>query len=90
MKKLKMPKVEITKMWSCDRVREMCIRMNFYTCGNNKEYEEMLDYVYEHKTPDDSDIYTVAVDILNHSKDQTLGNIMYSLVRDCVHTFYEF
>lgn len=91
MKKQKMPKtVKIERMWTASKVREMCIRMNLYTMGSNTEYSEMLDYVYEHKNPDNNDIYTVAIDILNHSEYQTLENVMFSLVRDCVYTFYEF
>ena len=83
--------IKTTKTWSSWDVRNMCVRENFYTCGNNEDYSKMLDYVNEHKNPEDMDIYIVAKDILKHTDEnlcQTMENIMFILANDVVKYFY--
>ena len=73
-------------------VRNMCIRENFYTCGNCEEYNKMLDYVFNHKNPELTDIYNVAKDILEHTDkelQQTIENIMFILANDVIRYFHE-
>lgn len=84
--------IKKSRAWSAMDVRSMCIRENFYTCGDCTAYMKMLDYVEEHKKdPEDMDIYLVANDILNHTSrelEQTVENIMFLLANDVIRYFY--
>ena len=54
------------RVWDTDSVRETCIRFEWYTQGNNRDYLKMLDFVDSHK-PTDNNISWVVEDIFNHS-----------------------
>ena len=43
-------------------VWEMCIEHEFYTCGDNEEYEHMFNMI-----KDGADMDTIAEDIVKHS-----------------------
>ena len=85
--------IKMTKNWSANDVRMMCIREGFYTEGTNEDYTKMLEFVDEHsENPEDIHIYAVADSILMHTskaKGQTLENIMYILANDVIKYFYE-
>lgn len=81
-------KIREIKKWNFSRVRDCCIINDFYTRGNNSEYEKMLDFVSTHK-PTLTNIYKVAKDICEHSYEQTIENIMFCLSADAINTFYE-
>ncbi len=81
------PMITSARRWSADDVRAACIRNNLYTCGDNEEYEAMLNSVDE-LDPTPESIYQVAKDIYDHSKNQTITNIMFILERETVYTFY--
>ncbi len=80
-------KIKSEKFWSWNRVREMCIRENFYTCGDCDEYDAMLTKVREN-APTDEMIYEIAKDINDHTKGQTVTNIMFIIANDVVKTSY--
>ena len=77
--------------WNFEDVMTMCIRHGYYTCGNNAQYEDMLEYVMTHKNPTDYDIFLVATDIFDHSTGDVTENvtdIMFNLYREVVTTFF--
>lgn len=81
------PDITIERMWDMSSVRRVCIEQNWYTCGDCEAYEKML-WTVEEMEPTTENIYRIAKDICEHSKNQTISNIMYSLRRDAVQTFY--
>ena len=66
-------KITESRWWSSQNVIDLCVRNNFYTCGSNREYESMLNFVREHE-PTVQNLYKVANDILCHSNDETNNN----------------
>ena len=64
-------KIKVEKMWNFWDVREMCVNHHWYTRGNNKEYNKMLDFVEKHK-PTLNNMIKVAEDIIKHSADSDL------------------
>ena len=76
------------RMWG--DVRTFCINHNYYTRGDNRAYQTMLDYVYDNK-PTTEAIEIVARDILKHSDDpeNTVTNVMFQLFREAVTVFFE-
>ena len=78
-----------------DKVRELCIRQNWYNAGNNQNYDDILEYAEGHNGTLE-DIRYIAEDIYNHTvsddwdsynKKDILENIAFHLVNDCCTTF---
>ena len=89
-------KVHANRYWSSDDVRSMCIRHDFYTCGDCEEYDMMLHYVQMLPDgPTERNLYLVALDIWNHSDEEVQYNlditdIMYYLEHETVQvSFWE-
>lgn len=80
--------IKTTRTWNSNEVREACIRCDFYTMGDNKSYSAMLDRVDELE-PTPEALYEIALDIVEHSDDQTVENVMFCLERYAVSTFYK-
>jgi len=85
---MKMPKIRERKIWSSMEVRNFCVRHDFYACGDNEDYETMLDFVRQN-APTTESLYLVAYDIAAHSEDQTVTNMMFLLSKETVMTFFE-
>lgn len=83
-----MKKFKEFRTWSTESVREACVNNNFYTRGNNEEYSHMLSWV-ERLYPNTENIQYIAENILEHSEDQTLSNIMFVLANRAVIISYE-
>ena len=91
-----MKKINVQKKWYAESVRGYCVRYGRYTCGNNNDYEKMLNFVKTHK-PTTNNIYKVACNIADHSnlnsygqtRTENIQSIMYDITKDCIHTFYE-
>ena len=89
---------ELRKLNSND-VRLLCIRHNYYTKGNNEQYGNLLESIYQNEMFNTTthDIVRIATDILEHSnldynmgsKNDYLKNIAFELFEIC-HTFLEF
>lgn len=81
---------ELTRVrtWNFWSVRDACIKNNLYTCGTSQEYDNMLDHV-SNLEPTTAALFHIAMDIVGHSEDQTVTNIMYILERDAVITTFE-
>lgn len=76
-----------------DDVRTMCIKNEMCTKCNCKQYDELLNQCnFEFKNFEIVKIklYEIAKLIYNYSNEQTIENIMFCLMRDCVLTFFEF
>lgn len=87
------------KQWSSSDVWQMCIKHDFYTCGNNAEYEKMLDFV-SNNSYSLKNAYYVARDIAKHSDLTTYGymlnstepevieHILWAIGNEATNTFY--
>ncbi len=82
------PEIEINRTWNIDSVRNTCIKNSLYTQGTSEEYEHMLSWV-KRLYPNTENLYFIANDIMNHSEEQTITNIMFLLEREAVTTTYE-
>lgn len=76
------------RMWYSDDVRRACIRNDLYTRGDNEAYSKMLEFIDKHE-PTTKAMYLAAVDIAEHSKDQTITNVMFILESEAVITTFE-
>ena len=54
------------RTWSSNSVRDICIKLGWYTNGDSDDYSNLLDFVDSHK-PTDRNINWVVEDIFNHS-----------------------
>lgn len=88
-----------TKIFS-DKVRSLCIKDNYYTMGNNEQYENLLfNLCDESKSITLKQIEKIADDILQHSdwekKAKSYGCdydflkicLMENLINECCYTF---
>lgn len=75
------------KLWNMHDMRSACIRNNLYTMGSNEEYSEMLMNI-EKLYPTLTTIQSIAQNILDHSEDQSLTNIMYIIANEVVKTCF--
>ena len=80
--------IDRIRRWSGNSVREACIRNNLYTRGDNEAYSAMLDRV-DRNPPTTKAMYITAKDIAEHSRDQSITNVMFILERECVITTFE-
>ena len=86
------------KFWYSDKVRNVCTSNYWYTMGNCREYEEMLEYVNDNKHPNIDNLLTVAYDIYFHTdttelfgtstEEEVICHIMTILNRDAVLTVF--
>lgn len=82
-----------TKRMSATKLREMCIEMDWYTCGDNDEFDALMAKTGDwNKNITPSDLYDMAADIIAHSSDKALDgmeitDVMFYLGR-IVYTFY--
>ena len=94
---LKLPTIKSNRRWDADDVRQMCIDNDYYTCGNNEAYSEMLQFVRTAE-PTNNNLFRVAYDIVEHSdfdfvfsddESDCIANVMFLLENKCVHTSFE-
>lgn len=80
---------EIRKL-SADALRSLCIRNNWYTMGDNKEYEYLLSMCDNENITTDN-IVEIATDIMEHSIDKSIRpftSYAFEVARICI-TFIE-
>lgn len=77
------------KHWDFMEVRQLCIKHDWYTCGDCSDYNNMLLFVSDNEATTEN-IARVARDIYEHSdtSDETITNIMCYLANDTVTTSY--
>lgn len=85
---MKTPNITINRTWTAGTVQQACINNDLYTAGDNEDYEHMLSWV-RRLYPDTENLYFVAEDIVKHSKDQTVTNVMFILEQEAVTTTFE-
>lgn len=69
--------LKFTRKWMSDDMAKLCLTYSWCTCMDCKQYEEMLDFVHEHK-PTNSNIEKVAAMIAAGSNhfDSTTAEFM--------------
>lgn len=72
---MQMLEMEKKIKWDSYQMRCYCMNRDFYTCGNNRQYEEMLRFVDTHE-PTEKNVELVAIDIISHSSS------LYSIFHD--------
>ena len=90
-------KYNLVTTMSANSVRAFCIKHQFYTRGDCKAYEKMLDYVSNHFDRVTTNIVArVAEDIINHTdmgrldtEDMDIESMMFLLDKECINRFYE-
>lgn len=83
-----MPEITVNRMWTVQSVMDVCIQNQLYTKGDSEQYECLLDRV-RNLYPSTENLYLIAKDIYEHSKEQTITNVMYLLEKDAVFTTFE-
>jgi len=84
-----------TRILSTAKLRSICIKYNWYTCGDNEQYAAMFAKLHDeegklvHMTTDK--LADIATDIYCHSDitDYTVEAIMAELARQCLYFFDE-
>jgi hypothetical protein len=72
-----------------DDLRQLCIRNNWYTCGNNEEYGKLLDTVDQCENVTTDVIASLAKNILEHSTtEQEIESICFDIAKIC-NSFFE-
>lgn len=73
-------------------IRTMCIKHKLCTCCNNEQYNNLLlscecetHNFYQLKIM----IYEIACKINDYSNHNSITNIMYLIMRECVNTLFE-
>ena len=84
---MKNPTITSKRQWSLSDVRRACIHNDLYTRGTNEAYSAMLNSIGTLE-PTPENIHRVAKDIYDHSRNQTITNIMFILEKEAVDTFY--
>lgn len=82
------PIITAHRKWSVESVMETCQKNHLYTCGTNRQYRCMLDSVY-FSDPTYENLYKIATDIVKHSEDQTVTNVMTILEKEAVTTTFD-
>lgn len=80
--------IKENKHWSVTGLRDMCIRHNLYNRGTNEAYNNLLDSLMLREVTI-QEMYEVAKNILEHTEDNTIENVMFLLNREAINTFYE-
>lgn len=80
--------IEERKMFA-DDLRRLCIRNNWFTRGNNDEYDTFLNMAKKENITTD-DIVELAEQIIEHSElaeEETITSIMFELASICHSLF---
>ena len=78
-----------------ERIRQMCIKRNLYTCGTCEDYSRMLNFARDADVTTEN-LIKIAQDIAEHSNLQAYGcsyresveNFIYVLANECVWRDY--
>lgn len=91
-------KITAFRNWSPDRMRKLCCEQGWFTCGTNKQYDEMMDYVRAHNASYE-DMAVVASMIIENSNNAyfadyddegLIAHIMYWIEKEVVITLFNF
>ncbi|MDR0947901.1 MAG: hypothetical protein LBM69_00110 [Lachnospiraceae bacterium] len=72
-----------------DDLRQLCIRNNWYTCGDNEEYGKLLDTADQCENVTADVIASLAKNILEHSTtEQEIESICFDIAKIC-NSFFD-
>lgn len=71
-----------------DNLRRLCIKQNWYTKGDNEEYQKLLDFADSLSNVTTDDIIKIAKDIIEHTAIKKyevipLEYVCFELIRTC-------
>lgn len=93
--------IRVRRWLDSSKVREMCIRYDYYTCGDCESYERMLRNADNIETETEmQEVKQIAIDIFDHSALSKRGcdnytakdcieGIMYGLLSECTELYVE-
>ena len=96
--------MKIERWLRSEKVRNMCIRYEYYTCGDCRAYERMLGMCDRISADDPNEVKRIAEDIYYHSRmseddddiyselyslEDNIAGIMYGLYNECMETLVE-
>lgn len=90
-----MKKYKETRYLSASKLRALCIERDWYTCGDNEEYEALFNRLHDEDGVeihlDTEKLAEIAQDIMDHSDitDYTITSVMFELARKCTVIFDE-
>ena len=71
-------------------VRNLCIKNNWYTCGDNEQYDYLLNTLCDKENITTQDMIIIATDIKTHSEtDASIAEIATALANISTTIFYE-
>ena len=92
-------KITTKRYLDTDKIRDLCIDNNYYTCGDCEEYSAMFGLARRADANKPEDIYQIALNIFMHStlskypgeytEYELIAGIMYGLYNDCTYTLLE-
>ena len=90
--------IKVTRWLDSNKIRQMCIRYRYYTCGDCASYDKMLDRAVGLDADDLEAVLTIAEDIYEHStvkddveypKRDCLEGLVNMLLSECVDMFVD-
>lgn len=91
---MKTMKFKETRTLAADKLRSLCIKNNWYTCGTNEEYSRLFDRLtdccgYPENLTTEK-LAEIAIDIWEHSRitDYTIETVLFELARNC-YTYFD-
>ena len=71
-------------------VRNLCIKHDWYTCGDNEQYDYLLNILCDKRNITTQDMVIIATDIKTHSETElSIAEIATALARIATTIFYE-
>lgn len=78
-----------TRKMTMDNLRALCIRNDWYTCGDNEEYSNLLNTAHYCENITTDVLVELATDIKSHSDtEHEITSIMFELAGIC-YSFFE-
>lgn len=78
-----------TRKMTMDNLRALCIEHDWYTCGDNDEYSNLLNTAHYCENITTDVLVELATDIKSHSETEyEITSIMFELARIC-YSFFE-
>lgn len=90
-----MKKYTETRILDAEKLRRLCIKHDWYTCGDNDEYAAMFAKLHDDMgCPENmttEKLAEIAADIMEHSEisEYTIASVMFELARACTTYFDE-
>lgn len=83
--------IKLKRAWDWEDIRVMCLDEYYCRLVTYNDYNRLKNYIEEHPSPTDKDIYKVAKDIKKHwfCKEETVTDIMSKIANNIVKYIYE-